>query len=88
MSRIEATSKGKGSVEDGIQFIRSFKRVYIHPRCRNTLSEFNTYSWKVDRQSGNILPEPVDANNHWIDALRYALEPVMKRAKISYSWAG
>jgi phage terminase large subunit len=87
MTKIEATKKGKGSVEDGIAFIRSFKRVYIHPRCRKTLNEFNTYSWKVDRQSGNILPDPVDANNHWLDALRYALEPIMRRAKVSYGWA-
>ena len=87
MSKIEGSKKGKGSVEDGIQFIRSFKKVYIHPRCRNTLNEFNTYSWKTDRQSGDILDTPVDANNHWIDALRYALEPIMKRAKVSYGWA-
>lgn len=87
MSKIEGSKKGKGSVEDGIQFIRSFKKVYVHPRCRNTLNEFNTYSWKTDRQSGDILDTPVDANNHWIDALRYALEPIMKRAKVSYGWA-
>jgi phage terminase large subunit len=87
MTRIEGAKKGKGSVEDGIQFIRSFRKVYIHPRCRNTLNEFNTYSWKTDRQSGDILDIPVDANNHWLDALRYALEPIMKRSKVSYGWA-
>jgi phage terminase large subunit len=86
MTRIEGAKKGKGSVEDGIQFIRSFRRVYIHPRCKNTLDEFNTYSWKVDRNSGDILDEPVDARNHWIDALRYALEPIMKRGRASMAW--
>lgn len=86
LSRIVGADKGKGSVEDGIQFIRSFKVVYIHPRCKNTLREFNTYSWKVDRLSGDILDVPVDANNHWIDALRYALEPIMRRAKVNYDW--
>jgi phage terminase large subunit len=86
MKRIEGAVKGKGSVEDGIQFIRSFKRIYVHPRCKRTLEELNTYSWKVDRLSGDILDVPVDANNHWLDALRYALEPIMKRSKITYAW--
>lgn len=78
MPRLKACSKGKGSVEDGIQFIRSFEEVVIHPRCKNTLSEFRLYSYKTDRLSGQVLPVLVDANNHWCDALRYALEPVMR----------
>jgi phage terminase large subunit len=86
MNRIEGAKKGKGSVEDGIQFIRSFRRVIIHPRCKETLDEFNTYSWKIDRLSGDILDVPVDAHNHYIDALRYALEPIMKRGKVSMAW--
>ena len=65
LPKLEPAKKGKGSVEDGIQFIRSFRRVYIHPRCKNTLNEFNTYSWKVDRMSGDVLDVPVDANNHY-----------------------
>jgi len=76
--------KGKGSVEDGIQFIRSFKRVYIHPRCVETAREFRLYSWRIDRLSGAIMPEPVDLNNHYIDALRYAIEPIMKRVGINW----
>lgn len=46
-------------------FIRSFKHVYIHPRCKSTIREFQLYSWKVDRLSGDVLPELVDAENHW-----------------------
>lgn len=65
MKRLVGAKKGKGSVEDGIQFIRTFRHIYVHPRCKKTLNEFNTYSWKVDRLSGDILDVPVDANNHW-----------------------
>lgn len=82
---IEPAKKGAGSVEDGIQFIRSFRRVYIHPRCKNVLNEFATYSWKVDRLSGDVLDKPVDANNHWIDALRYSLEPIMHGGGFDWS---
>lgn len=84
LGRAEGAVKGKGSVEDGVMFIRSFRMVYIHPRCKNTIREFQLYSWKVDRLSGDILPDLEDANNHAIDALRYALEPIMRRGKVSY----
>lgn len=87
-NRAIGSVKGKGSVEDGIQFIRSFKRVYIHPRCKETIREFRLYSWKVDRLSGDIMTEPVDLNNHYVDALRYALEPIMRRVGINWSALG
>lgn len=76
--RAIACEKGKGSVEDGVSFIKSFDRVIIHPRCPNTFNEFRLYSYKVDRLSGDILPVLLDENNHAIDAIRYALEPIMK----------
>lgn len=86
LPRIEACKKGKGSVEDGIEFIRSFSKVIIHPRCTNTVKEFRLYSYKTDRLTEDILPVPVDDNNHIIDAMRYALEPLMRRN--IYSWSG
>lgn len=82
LSRVTACRKGKGSVEDGIEHIKSYERIIIHPRCIETIREFKAYSYKVDRLSGEILPTPVDANNHCIDALRYALEPLMKQSSI------
>jgi phage terminase large subunit len=32
------------------------------------------YSYKVDKVTGDILPVIVDMYNHYIDALRYAVE--------------
>lgn len=84
LPRIAGALKGKGSVEDGIGFIRSFDKVVIHPRCVNTAREFRLYSYKTDRLSGDILPLPLDEHNHWIDALRYSLEPLIRnRGKLS-----
>ena len=71
--------KWKGSVEDGVEFIRSFKMVYIHTRCLETAGEFVRYSYRVDRLTEDILPQIVDALNHYIDALRYSLQPMIKR---------
>lgn len=75
---IEPVKKGKGSVEDGIEYIRSFEKVIIHTRCAKTAQEFRLYSYKTDKRTGDILPEPLDENNHYIDAIRYALEPLIK----------
>lgn len=76
---IEGAEKWKGSVEDGVEFIKSFEEVVIHTDCPQTAREFRLYSYKVDRLSGDILPIIVDANNHFIDALRYALAPIIKQ---------
>lgn len=78
MSRCVPCEKGKGSVEDGIAFIQSFDKIVIHSRCKGTKEEFDNYSYKVDRLTGEVLPIIIDAWNHHIDALRYALEPIMK----------
>ena len=78
LSMITPTIKGKGSIEDGIEFIRSFEAIIIHERCVETAREFRLYSYKTDPHSGNISPQILDENNHYIDALRYALEPLIK----------
>ena len=81
---VVGADKGKGSVEDGIAFIRSFDKVIIHPRCKNTINEFNLYSYKVDQRSGDITTDIVDRYNHICDCGRYALERIMKRNHADY----
>lgn len=79
--KIVACEKGKGSVEDGIAHMRSYKEIVIHPRCVEAIKEFRLYSYKVDRLSGDVLPDLVDAHNHVIDSGRYALEPIMRQIR-------
>lgn len=86
LPKIEGVEKWKGSVEDGVSHLRSYNEIVIHPRCREVAREARTYSYKVDRLTGDILTEIVDANNHYMDATRYALAPLIKRA--GYSWKG
>jgi phage terminase large subunit len=78
LPQIMAVDKWPGSVEDGIDHIKSYERVVIHPDCQQVAREFRLYSYKVDRNTGDILRVIVDANNHYIDALRYALGPMVK----------
>lgn len=72
ISRITPSVKGAGSINAGIDFMKQFK-IYIHPSCVKTIEEFDTYIYKQDKD-GKWLNEPVDANNHIIDAVRYSLE--------------
>ena len=70
---ISAAPKWSGSVEDGITVLKSFEKIIIHPRCKQTVKEFQLYSYEVDRNTGTIRPKIIDAFNHCIDAIRYAL---------------
>ena len=60
---ISGAKKWAGSIEDGIEYLKSMD-IVIHPRCRHTIDEFNHYSYKVDKQTGEVLPLIVDAWNH------------------------
>lgn len=77
--RIAAAKKWAGSVLDGIALLKSFRKIVIHPRCKHTAEEFRLYSYKVDKNSEDILPVPIDAWNHCIDAARYALDGYVSR---------
>lgn len=73
-----AAKKWQGSVEDGITFLRGFKQIIIHPRCKETGKEARLYSYKTDRITGEVLPVIADANNHCWDASRYGLDGYIK----------
>lgn len=78
--RIEAVAKWAGSVEDGIAHVRGgYDKVIVHPRCVHTAEEMRLYSYKVDRNTGEVLPDVIDKHNHIIDAIRYSLQPLIKR---------
>lgn len=71
---ISAAKKWQGSVEDGITYLRVFKQIIIHPRCKETAKEARLYSYKTDRITGEVLPVIEDAYNHCWDAVRYGLD--------------
>lgn len=79
--KVESSKKGKGSIEHGIDFLRGY-HIIIDSRCVNTIEEFEMYSYKVDKSTGEVLPDIIDKFNHCIDAIRYGAEPVsMKSTK-------
>src|SRR5690625_3024612 len=72
VKRLHRSVKGAGSINQGILFLQGFK-IYIHPTCEHTIEEFNTYTFQQDKE-GKWVNEPIDENNHTIDALRYSME--------------
>lgn len=71
--------KGPGSVEYSMKWLQSLARIVIDPvRCPDTWREFMEYEYERTK-SGEILSGYPDENNHHIDAVRYATEPVWKR---------
>jgi len=79
---IRKAIKGAGSLEDGVEFLKSFD-IVVHPRCTHTIDELSLYSYKVDKLTEEVLPVLDDKENHVIDALRYALE-ALRRARIGF----
>lgn len=74
--------KGKNSVEEGIEWLKSFD-IIVHPRCIHTIDELTLYSYKTDALTGRILPVLQDNKNHVIDALRYACEGVRRATNMA-----
>jgi phage terminase large subunit len=83
---VSGAEKWPGSVEDGIQHLRRFNKIHIHPRCKNMIFEKDWYKWKVDKNSGTILPVPVDLHNHGWDAVRYGLDGSILRSGSLAVW--
>ena len=76
---VKGASKGKDSINNGVQWIQDFK-IIIHPRCVNFLTEISNYTWDKDK-FGNKINKPIDDFNHLMDAMRYGLEKYIKGNK-------
>ncbi len=71
--------KGPGSVDYSMKWLQSLVKIVIDPvRCPNAAQEFIKYEYEKDKDGNPISAYP-DADNHAIDAVRYAMNPVWKR---------
>ena len=74
----KAAVKGPGSVDYGMKWLQRRKIVIDRRRTPNAYNEFVNYEYERNKD-GDIISGYPDANNHLIDATRYALEPVSRR---------
>ena len=70
--------KGPGSIEYGMKFLQRRTIVIDRKRTPHAYDEFVGYEYERNK-GGDIISGYPDANNHLIDAARYALEPVSRR---------
>ena len=74
-SRILSGKKWPGCVEARVSWLKSFHRIYIHPRCPRIALEGKLWSWKVNKLGEVIRPNIlVPGNDHGWDAVGYGGE--------------
>lgn len=78
-SLMRGAKKGPDSVEYSMKWLSSLAKIVIDPkRCPKSAEEFTTYEHPQDKD-GNYITGYVDADNHCIDSVRYALNPIWRR---------
>ena len=76
---IRPAKKGPDSIRYGIKWLQGLRHIYIDKnRCPETFYEFVNYEYERDRD-GNFISAYPDADNHSIDAVRYAMENYCNR---------
>jgi phage terminase large subunit len=79
--RVVPATKGKDSVKNAIDWLKR-KKIYIHPRCVNTIKEIQVWKWREDAK-GNVLDEPVKVKDDAMAALRYGSEHWRRQEMLS-----
>lgn len=67
---VSPANKGADSIRIGINILKRY-RLNITRRSTNLKKEIQSYKYKEDKTAGRLLNDPVDFNNHALDALRY-----------------
>jgi len=78
-SLMRGAKKGPDSVEYSMKWLSGLAKIVIDPkRCPKSAEEFTTYEHPQDKD-GNYITGYVDADNHCIDSVRYAMNPIWRR---------
>lgn len=81
---VKGAKKGPDSVEYGIRWLQDLEEIVIdNKRCPNTAREFGLYEYERDK-FGQFKSKYPDANNHSIDATRYAVESETKANTMTF----
>ena len=75
-----SAQKGPGSVDYGMKWLQRRKIVVDPTRTPHAYKELSEYEYEQDKE-GNFISGYPDENNHIIDAMRYALEGLMRGGK-------
>ena len=79
-----AVEKGKGSVITGIESVKKYK-LNLTVRSVNMKNEIKNYVRVYDKKEGKYIDEPVDKDNHIMDAKRYGVHYLTNKSKYQNS---
>lgn len=71
--RVFKTKKGKGSVAEGIQKIKSFSKVVVSDRCEKVYQMMRDWT-RAEDKNGIVQEDKFSFDNHFSDAIVYAIE--------------
>lgn len=71
---INAVKANKQGVLASYLWMMQYK-IVIHPQCKNTIQAIRNSEWKKDTSTGRNSDEPVHQYTHYVDDIRYALQP-------------
>lgn len=80
IQKIRGAIKGPDSILHGIQKLQNYQ-IIVHPSCEGVIGELETYCWQKDKHTDMYINRPVDADNHYLDSLRYSLQCVGNKLK-------
>lgn len=81
IGRIKRCFKGNNSILNGLRKLQEYK-IIINEDCKNTIIEFDNYTWIKDKSSGEWTDTTIDSFNHCIDSLRYSIQAIRNKASI------
>lgn len=73
---VREVNKGKGSIVAGINRVKETfitGKLMVNKRCVNLIAELEMYSYDDEKGDKNENENPVKANDHLLDALRYVI---------------
>lgn len=79
---VKPALKGPDSLRAGIDWIKA-RKLYVHPNSTNLIKELRNYVWEKDKD-GKPIGTPVDAFNHCLDSIRYALSSRMVNQSVQF----
>lgn len=84
LPRVVPVTKWPGSVQEGVDYLKTFDEIVIDTKCEDMAEEAQEYSYETDKATGDILTDIVDDYNHRWDAVRYALAPMIKQQNVIF----
>lgn len=77
---VVSSKKGKGSIKDGIEFMRSYTTI-ISPELTDVINEYRHYSYKINAASGQVTDIIDGKDDHFLDSIKYSVEEYIQEKK-------